>query len=119
MSQTMAKGGQEPMPGGLGVQYKAIPRFPDFVAGSDGSVWASKNGQWVRLRLTRQYHGQHVHLAVNVGHGFQSHYRHVAPLILSAFVGPCPDGHEARHKSGDRGDNRLENLFWAPRKRHP
>lgn len=36
---------------------------------------------------------------------------HVA--VLEAFVGPCPEGHEAAHKNGDKHDNRLENLRWA------
>lgn len=33
-------------------------------------------------------------------------------LVLTAFVGPCPDGMEACHNNGDRGDARLENLRW-------
>jgi hypothetical protein len=36
-------------------------------------------------------------------------------LVLEAFVGPCPDGMEARHLSGDPADNRLENLEWGTR----
>jgi hypothetical protein len=34
-------------------------------------------------------------------------------LILGAFVGPCPEGHEANHKNGDKHDNRVENLEWV------
>lgn len=33
-------------------------------------------------------------------------------LVLEAFVGPCPDGHEASHVNGDRIDNRRTNLRW-------
>lgn len=39
--------------------------------------------------------------------------RVVHRLVLLAFVGPCPDGHEARHINGDRKDNRLVNLRWG------
>jgi hypothetical protein len=34
-------------------------------------------------------------------------------LVLLAFMGPCPDGHEAAHGNGRRSDNRLSNLTWA------
>jgi hypothetical protein len=34
-------------------------------------------------------------------------------LVLETFVGPCPDGLEARHRSGDATDNRLANLVWG------
>lgn len=33
-------------------------------------------------------------------------------MVLTAFVGPCPDGMEACHNNGDRGDARLANLRW-------
>lgn len=38
--------------------------------------------------------------------------RLVHHLVLEAFVGPRPDGHEASHVNGDVLDNRLENLVW-------
>jgi hypothetical protein len=34
-------------------------------------------------------------------------------LVLTVFKGQCPDGHEARHKDNDPGNNRLVNLSWA------
>jgi hypothetical protein len=34
-------------------------------------------------------------------------------LVLLAFVGPCPEGMEARHLNGDSKDNRLDNLAWG------
>lgn len=45
-----------------------------------------------------------------LGFGKQSAL-HVA--VLTAFVGPCPEGREAAHRNGDRRDNRLENLRWT------
>jgi len=36
-------------------------------------------------------------------------------LVLSAFVGLCPEGKEANHKNGIRTDNRLDNLEWVTR----
>lgn len=42
---------------------------------------------------------------------YQSAFIHT--LVLEAFVGPRPSGHEAAHGNGVKKDNRLENLRWA------
>lgn len=34
-------------------------------------------------------------------------------LVMTAFVGPCPEGIQVAHNNGDRTDNRLENLRYA------
>lgn len=34
-------------------------------------------------------------------------------LVLEAFVGPCPPGHECNHKDGKRSHNQLGNLEWV------
>lgn len=34
-------------------------------------------------------------------------------LVLEAFVGPCPEGHQVGHLNGNRQDNRLENLAYV------
>ena len=34
-------------------------------------------------------------------------------LVLEAWIGPCPDGCVTNHKSGDKTDNRLENLEYC------
>ena len=41
--------------------------------------------------------------------------RCVHELVLLTFIGPPPPKHEARHKNGVPGDNRLLNLQWATR----
>lgn len=52
------------------------------------------------------------HLSVAIGKG-NSHCVH--ELVLRAFLGPPPDGCEARHLNGDEKDNRFENLVWDTR----
>ena len=37
-------------------------------------------------------------------------------LVLEAFVGPAPRGHETGHRNGVPNDNRLENLRWITSK---
>lgn len=37
----------------------------------------------------------------------------LARVVLTAFVGPCPSGHEAAHLDGDPSNNHLNNLVWS------
>lgn len=37
---------------------------------------------------------------------------YVHTLVLTAFVGPRPDGMECLHRDGDPTNNRVENLHW-------
>lgn len=38
---------------------------------------------------------------------------YVHRLVLEAFRGAAPNGHECRHLNGDTADNRLSNLQWG------
>lgn len=48
-------------------------------------------------------------------------YRHVYKVgrihraVLLAFVGPCPEGQEVRHRDGDKENNSLKNLLYGTR----
>lgn len=54
-----------------------------------------------------QYGYPHVNL--------QGKTRFVHHLVLEAFVGPMPEGHEGCHRDGDRTNNHLGNLYWGTR----
>jgi len=66
-------------------------------------------GQPIKSRLVRGYP------QVNLMRPGKTWSAKVHTLVLLAFVGQRPDGHEARHLNGDRTDNRLENLRWGTR----
>jgi hypothetical protein len=53
------------------------------------------------------------YLCVRLAKDGKPHAHRVHRLVLTAFVGPCPDGMETRHLNGDRADNRLVNLAWS------
>jgi uncharacterized protein (DUF433 family) len=53
------------------------------------------------------------YLQVGLSEDGQVTYKKVHALVLTAFVGPCPEGMESRHLNGDRQDNRLINLCWG------
>lgn len=64
------------------------------------------------LRLCGQPSG---HLVVRPYRDGAGRTRHVHTLVLTAFVGPRPDGLEARHKDGNPTNNKLTNLEYATR----
>lgn len=108
-----------------GVEYRDIVGFPGYRVGNDGTVWNS----WIncvkgRLRTNRWKQLKHgVRKARSPGRRY--HYVNLTPpggkyktfrvhrLVLEAFVGPCPAGHECRHLDGDPSNNALDNLAWG------
>ena len=56
------------------------------------------------------------HRHISLSRDCKSKFYKVHRLVLLAFVGPCPDGHECCHNNGIAWDNRLENLRWGTRK---
>lgn len=63
-------------------------------------------------RVLSQWVTRTGHLKVRIG-GRSETGRYVHQLVLSAFVGPRPEGMIARHLNGDPTDNRPENLAWG------
>ena len=51
--------------------------------------------------------------AVSLWKENRSQKRYIHELMLTTFVGPCPDGMECRHLDGDKNHNYLENLRWG------
>ncbi len=101
-------------------QWRPIPSFPDYSTSNWGRVRSEERRcsykRWGKLD-TRRVPGKV--LAQNIT---RKGYRHVKValrpmqvhrLVLEAFVGPCPEGMQARHLNGDPGDNRLPNLAWG------
>ena len=111
------------------IQYRDIPGFIGYKAGSDGSIsscWrhggrtAGRNNPscqgsaWRVLKPSRTNSYGHLHVTL-VRDG--KHYScRVHRLILSAFVGECPEGCECRHLDGNPTNNAVENLCWGTRK---
>jgi hypothetical protein len=80
---------------------------------------------WGRVKSHHCYHGAGEcilkpqvrnrcgHLRVSLYAGGRHVLAAVHRLVLTAFVGPCPDGMECRHLDGNPSNNRIENLVWG------
>ena len=92
-------------------EWRPVPGHHGYFASDQGRIRSQlrdgKPPRILRPRLVgpagKQYH------AVCLAGGAQ---RRVHRLVLAAFVGLCPPGHEGCHNNGDKLDNRLGNLRW-------
>lgn len=85
--------------------WRRVPGITGYLVSDAGRVMSTRREQVRILRPGRLRKG---YLGVNLGRSYRVHR-----LVLEAFVGPCPEGQEARHLNGDPADNRLENLAWG------
>lgn len=103
------------------VEYRDIPNFLGYRAGTDGSVWSrwikgpgSRLGtEWKLMKPAVRDDGR---LLVNLRCNGKMHSVKVHRLILELFVGACPDGMECCHWDGNPQNNSLGNLRWATRR---
>jgi hypothetical protein len=77
---------------------------------SHGRVFSALSGS--ALTPTPDHFG-HLYVKLCSKHGRKRMAVH--RLVLTAFVGPCPEGMEACHGPGGPADNRLANLRWDTR----
>ena len=108
--------------------WKTAPGFPDYSVSSKGRVLSRGK---VSKKLT---HGSKVAGFATVGkllplqdgvNGYPKvslgRYKQVLVhrLVARAFLGPCPEGHQVKHKNGIKTDNRLENLEYSILEENP
>ncbi len=91
------------------IEYRQIEEYPNYMVGSDGSVWSDHSGQWKRLACG----GRKTYLGVVLCNKHGQKYYRVHILILTAFVGPRPICMQARHLNGNCRDNESSNLVWG------
>lgn len=101
------------------VEYRDIPGWPGYRAGSDGSIWTCRGQGAHRGKLTRRWlrmksraaKSGHLFLVLSVMGKQRCAYVHT--LVLEAFVGPRPEGMECRHYPDQNpANNAIDNLRW-------
>jgi len=90
--------------------FQFIPDFPGYFVNRLGEVLSTRRG--VRFKKPTISRTGYERVSLQIG-GSKDKHKHVHALVLEAFVGPCPEGHEIRHKNGNPVDNRLENLSYG------
>lgn len=93
-----------------GIEWADVPGWPGFRVTRDGQQISGPSGQVLKQRASRDGH-----VYVTARRGGKQRKLWVHRSVLLAFVGPCPDGQEARHLDGDPLNNSLENLAWGTR----
>ena len=75
------------------------------IIGGRGGVPTFRKGTILRLAVHPKTGYQYCSIA--------SRTQLVHRLVLAAFVGPCPEKHEACHHDGNPCNNAAENLYWG------
>ena len=84
--------------------------FDGYCVSEYGEVYSKrKSVEWKARRLVP---GKGGYLYVQIRNGSKVRTMLVHRLVLTAFVGKCPDGMEGCHIDGDPSNNCLSNLKW-------
>lgn len=90
-------------------EWKDVPGYDDYQVSNLGNVYSKRFSKIMKKRINVKNKYEIIclrspeRITVNVH-----------KLIMLAFIGECPDGHEVDHINHIRDDNRLENLRYLP-----
>lgn len=93
-------------------KWRAIPGFDGYEVSSEGRVRSWRRSTETPRILAQSKSGTRGVPSASLWLHGKTHRIVVARLVLGAFVGPCPNGHEACHRNDDPFDNKLSNLRW-------
>jgi hypothetical protein len=97
-------------------RWLPVAGFPDYAVSSWGRVKRVSPGMGARAgRILKPGRDRYGYPQVQLYRNGKSLMRPVHRLVLETFVGPCPEGMEARHLDGDKGNPALSNLAWGTR----
>lgn len=102
--------------------WRQVPDFPGYEVSDHGRVRSYKKrtgfGQVdivdTPQRMLSETAGDHYPRVVLASDGASTHIR-IHTLVLSAFLGPRPEGMECRHLDSDPHNNHISNLRWGTR----
>lgn len=77
-----------------------------------GQVWSFPRPR-TKGGIMRLFPDKHGYPWVTLTKNGEQKRRAVHQLVAAAFIGPCPEGQEVRHKDGDPTNPRVDNLIYG------
>jgi hypothetical protein len=90
--------------------WKPIPGFPGYEVSDHGRVKSFLRQKPFKILDSREDTGGYPYVGLTKEGKIQN--KSVHQLVLLAFIGPCPPGHESCHGDGVRSNCHLYNLRW-------
>ena len=96
-------------------EWRAIDFAPGYEVSNQGRVRSTRPWRGSKGRILAAQPNGFGYLRAKLYIDGKAKHCSIHRLILLAFVGPCPDGHEVRHLDGNRSHNTLANLAYGTR----
>lgn len=96
---------------GKGVVYKPIKDFPNYLAGSDGSIYSIKRKKFLVQEETKDGY-----LKVTLSNNNKTRTRKTHRYIAETFVENPFNKPQVNHIDGNKKNNNIENLEWVTAK---
>lgn len=97
-------------------RWLQITDFPNYEVSDTGFV---RNRTTKKLLSLSTKKGNHPYQRAHLSKDGKASYVLVHRLVLSTFVGPCPEGMQCLHKDDNPRNNNLSNLEWdTPKQNH-
>lgn len=101
--------------------FRVIPGYPRYAINKSGSVLsicmrgsgAKTNRCWTDAKQLAFAADRNGYKRVTLCRNGRSQRLFVHVLVLTTFVGPCPEGMECRHLDGCNTNNHVDNLAWG------
>lgn len=101
------------------VEYKEIKGYPGYKVGTDGNIYGcrrggnktakTKFGTWKKLKPLPVAGCNTLYVQL---YGTEQKTFQICHLVLEAFIGIQPDGHDCHFKNMNYHDTRLDNIQW-------
>ncbi len=100
--------------------FRQIPGFPSYAIDEHGTVISVCNGRWKNkpwenAKRLKPVPSQDGYLRVYLSQDGKEKTVYVHAMVLTTFVGPCPEELQCRHLDGNPANNHVANLAWGTR----